>query len=228
MSPEAYHDSLRRAAAHVRLEEGQSLLDAGCGSGMLLPLVAGQLKPGNRYFGLDNLTAGLRALDNKSRGLRIAGRVSTLQADLSQTLPLQDNAVHWAVAHFSVYTLTAELERCHAWRELYRVLKPEGLLIAANPTAGYDAGEIIRESAESLEGRVSPAKQWIIENGIYPLTRRLGLRHIQQQIRSGRWHGYTLDEFRGEVEGAGFTIEHHETVYAGNGILIVARKPQSL
>ena len=201
------------------------MLDAGCGSGLLLPCVADRLRVGGHYLGMDILPAGLAAVEEKARRLGVAQVVSTQQADLSRPLPVEDGAIDCAAAHFSVYTLSEEADRRHAWQELYRVVKPGGCLIAANPTSDYDASQIIHGSIESLGGRVSSAKLWILKYGVYPLTLRLGLKHIQRQIQKGKWHGYTLKEFCGEIEIAGFSIEHTESVYAGSGILIVARKP---
>ena len=59
---------------------------------------------------------------------------------------------------------------------------------------------------------------------VYPLTLRLGLKYIEKQLQSGRWHGYQPDELRDEVAQAGFSIEHSETVYGGSGFLVTGRK----
>lgn len=220
LCPEAYYDSLRRAAELVVLAEGETVLDAGCGSGMLLPFLTDSLNKGGTYLGIDLLSAGLRSLKLRAKGLGLS--VSTVQADLCRELPLADHSVACVVAHFSVYTVPEVKDRRRVHRELGRVLKPGGLLVSVNPSRSYHAKDIIRASLESLKNRGKP---WRIKKFlVYPLTLRLGLKHIERQLQSGLWHGYAPGELRDEVEAAGFAIEQSETVYGGCGDLVVGRK----
>ena len=221
LSPEAYLDSLRRASDRVKLEEKEWVLDAGCGSGLLLSFLAVRLAKGGDYLGMDILPAGLTSLKSRVKRWR-PNRFAGLQADLSRSLPLADASVSCVVAHFSVYTLPSEKERRQAYREFWRVLKPGGLLVTANPAYSYNAVQIICASLEQLqrEGRFWRIKKYML----YPLTLRLGLRYIEKQLQSGRWHGYQADELRDEVAQAGFSIEHSEPVYGGSGFLVTGRK----
>lgn len=225
LCPEAYLDSLRRVAESIPRDEEGLILDAGCGSGMLLPFLADRLGSGTRYLGLDILPAGLASLEEKARQLGVSQSVATLQGDLSRPLSMKDHTVNYAAAHFSIYTLPAEHERQRVFRELFRVVTPGGLLVTANPTSGYDAEAIIRQSVESLREKMSSRRLWATKNLLYPLTLRLGLKHIERQISAGTWHGYALDELNSDIESAGFSIDHTEAVYAGSGVLVVARKP---
>lgn len=223
LCPEAYYDSLRRVANALDPEEGGWVLDAGCGSGILLPLLTDKLKRGGRYLGMDILPAGLGALTGRARGLQLQDVISSVQADLKRTMPLKDNSISCAAAHFSVYTLAEKADRQRVFRELWRVLKPGGRLAAANPTESYHAGNIIRASLESLKNQGRP---WMFKKlFVYPLTLRLGLKYIERQLQSGVWHGYRPDELADEVEQAGFSVEQSETLYGGSGCLVVARKP---
>ena len=100
--------------------------------------------------------------------------------------------------------------------------KPGGLLVTANPTHSYDAEQIIRSSLMQLQNEGKP---WVVKKfGVYPLTLHLGLKHIERQLRAGRWHGYQPDELLDEVAQAGFTVAHSETVYGGSGYLVVGKK----
>ncbi len=54
LSPQAYLDSLQRAANYCDLKAGQMVLDAGCGSGLLIPFLAKDLENGGRYLGMAN------------------------------------------------------------------------------------------------------------------------------------------------------------------------------
>lgn len=222
LSPEAYLESLRRVADSVRLEEGEWVLDAGCGSGLLLPFLTDQLAKRCRYLGMDILPAGLVSLKPRAERLNLNSSVSGIRADLSRGLPLGDASVSCVAAHFSVYTLPDEEDRKQVAQEFWRVLKPGGLLVIANPTHSYNAKQIIRASLESLKNQ--GRSRWIKKFLVYPLTLHLGLKHIERQLKSGRWHGYRPAELREEIERAGFAIEHSETAYGGSGILVVGRK----
>jgi len=223
LSPEAYLESLQRVADLIRLEEGKGVLDVGCGSGLLLPFLANRLTLARRYLGMDILPAGLATLKSRANRLSLENSVSGVQADVSKNLPLGDASVSCVAAHFSVYTLQEEIARHHAYQEFWRVLKPGGLLVTANPTHSYDAKQIIRASLESLKSQGRP---WVIKKyGVYPLTLHLGLKFIEKQLKCGKWHGYRPEEMQGEVEGSGFSIEYSETVYGGSGFLVAGRKP---
>jgi ubiquinone/menaquinone biosynthesis C-methylase UbiE len=191
---------------------------------MLLPFLADRLTKGGRYLGMDILPAGLASLKPRANRLNLNGSVSGVEADLSRDLPLGDASVSCVAAHFSVYTLPEEKNRRRVYQEFWRVLKPSGLLVTANPTHFYNAEEIIRKSLESLNGKVAYPLRCFKKYVVYPLTLHLGLKHIERQLKSGRWHGYRPEELRDEVAQAGFSIEYSETVYGGSGFLVIGRK----
>ncbi|MDH3257081.1 MAG: class I SAM-dependent methyltransferase [Nitrospinota bacterium] len=223
LSPEAYRESLQRVADSIRLKQGEWLLDAGCGTGLLLSFLGDRLKMGGRYVGMDILPTGLASLKSRFNRLNLKGSISGIQADLSGGLPLGDASVSCVAAHFSVYTLPEEKDRRQAVREFWRVLKPGGLFITANPSQSYNAEKIIHSSLAQLQSQGRP---WAFKKyGVYPLTFHLGLKHIERQLKSGYWHGYRSEEMRDEVEQAGFAIEHSEAVYGGSGLLVIGRKP---
>ncbi len=221
LSPEAYHQSLQRAADFARMEQGKWILDVGCGSGLLLNSLGNWLENERHYLGMDILPAGLASLKSRVKAPS-ANNLAGVRADLSRNLPLADASVSCAVAHFSIYTLPNENERKQAYQELWRVLKPGGLLFTANPAHSYNADQIIRASLEQLQnqGRCWRVKKYMV----YPLTLRLGLRYIEHQLQSGRWHGYQPNELRDEVAHAGFSIEYSDVVYGGSGFLVIGRK----
>lgn len=221
LSPEAYLDSLRSVAGFIKPERGEWVLDAGCGSGLLLPFLADQLERGGRYLGMDILPESLACLKTKVN--RLNRSVSGVQADLSRDLPLGDASVTCVAAHFSVYTLPEERDRKQVYQEIGRVLKPGGSVVIANPTHSYNAEGIIRSSLEKLQ---SQGRSWRVKKYmVYPLTLYFGLKHIERQLKSGKWHGYRPEELHDEVVQAGFVIEYSKTVYGGSGYLVVGRKP---
>ena len=225
LSPEAYFESLRRTADSVELEAGEWLLDAGCGSGLLFSLLPDRVVNEGRYLGMDILPAGLASLRSRAKRRNPNNPISGIQINLTRRLPLDDASVSCVAAHFSVYTLPAEKDRRHAYQEFWRVLKPGGRLVTANPTQSYNAEQIIRASVEQLqsEGRAWRIKKYFV----YPLTLHLGLKHIEKQLKSGRWHGYRPEELRDEVVQAGFAVERSGEVYGGSGYFVTGRKPKA-
>jgi len=224
LTPQAYLDSLERAAHYGDLKTGEVLLDAGCGSGLLIPFLAKNLESGGRYLGMDALDSGFTELDKKAGRLGCGERVESLCCDFSGELPLAENSVDVAVAHFSIYTLTESARRKQVYKNLFVVLKPGGRLITVNPSRDYDADRIIQQSLVQLKKRVSPLRYWVSNSLLYPLTLQLGLRFIEKQLKTGAWHSYSLEAMGEEVQGAGFTVQTSESVYAGSAWLVVAEK----
>lgn len=222
LSPEAYLDSLQCTANSIKLEAGEWILDAGCGSGLLVPYIADRLQKGRRYLGMDILPAALHSLKLRSNRLNLDNSVFGVRSDLFNNLPLDDSSLSCVVAHFSIYTLPKEKDRRQVYQEFWRILKTGGTLIVSNPTCFYDAEQIIQSSLMQLH---SKGKHWFLKKYvIYPLTLHLGLKYIEGQLKSGEWHGYQPDELREEVAQAGFSIEHSEAVYGGSGFLVVGKK----
>ncbi|HLV36257.1 MAG TPA: class I SAM-dependent methyltransferase [Spirillospora sp.] len=97
------------------------VLDLGCGPGIYAEVLM-QQQPGIRYYGLD-LSSGMLAKHPYPRSL--------VQAD-GQYLPFADCTFDVVMANHVLYHLP-DIER--ATREIRRVLKPEGLLMAATNSA---------------------------------------------------------------------------------------------
>lgn len=220
LTPQAYRDSLARAAHFCDLSAGQVVLDAGCGSGSLIPFLAKSLKGGGRYLGIDILNSGFPGLMRMADRMGLSERVELICGDYSGDLVLKENSVDVVVAHFSLYTLADSARRNQVLKNLFRVVKPGGRLITANPSRDYDAKKIIEESLVSLDA----TKYFLSKFILYPLTLRLGLRFIEKQLKLKVWHSYSLEEMGEEVRQAGFTVQTSESVYAGSAWLVVAEK----
>jgi len=202
LTPQAYLDSLERVAHYCDLKTGQVLLDAGCGSGLLIPFLAKSLGSGGRYLGMDALDCGFTELDKKADRLGFGDRVEAYCGDFSVELPVEKNSVDVAVAHFSIYTLAESARRNQVYKNLFGVLKPGGRLVTVNPSRDYDADKVIQQSLVQLKKRVSPLRYWVSKSLLYPLTLRLGLRFIEKQLKTGAWHSYSLEEMGEEMRRA--------------------------
>jgi len=218
-TPWAYTESLARSAG--RVPDGVRMLDAGCGNGQLIPLIQGR---GVRYVGADRLVEGLRRARQR-RTVPLEGPLSFLKWDLATPPPFRPESFDAVVAHFSIYTLAEPSARAAAWRSLFTLTRPGGVLIASNPTTAYSAASILSASYEAERRARGPLAAGARRLLAAPITLRLGLGYIERELAAGRFHAYTAAEFKSEVEAGGWRVDEEETVYAGSGLLIQARRP---
>ena len=113
----------------TRLPAAESLLDVGCGTG----LVGRELRArgfGGQILGLDISSASL-AIAEKNGGYD-----ALEQADLQQRLPVDHDSVD-AVVCVGVMTYLPDVEA--VWREFARVVRPGGLVVATQREDLWDA-----------------------------------------------------------------------------------------
>jgi len=216
---------MRRLTATI--PEGKSIrvLDAGCGSGLLLGFLSERVRKGLVYTGVDLLKTGVEQTLLRAQKLGIADQVICFESDLTLPfpLPLTEEKFDVVVCHFSLYTLPSNAKRQEALANLKNVMKLGGTLILVNPSVDYDAGSIIEESIRLVRNRHGLLASLIKQVLIYPFTMTLGLRFIQKRLRRGEWKAYTREELCSEVELAGFAIQHIEEVYAGSSFLVTGK-----
>lgn len=223
LSPEYYFESMRRVVANLPEANSIRLLDAGCGSGLLLQFLETFVREGMTYIGTDILKAGVEGTLARAKELGIEEGVSCFQFDLKSPLPTKERTFDVVVGHFSLYTLASDEDRQLALKNFKIAMKPDGVLILTNPSINYDATKIIEDSIELIAERDGWVAGMFRKLFIYPFTNALGLQFIQKQIRMKKWKGYTHDKFVQEIEEAGFMVQHIEEVYAGSAYLGVAK-----
>jgi arsenite methyltransferase len=106
---------------YVRVFEGASLLDLGCGAGLDLLLYAGQVGPGGKLYGVD---ISQDMLDKAKLNLAGQGvKDFELFRSPADNIPLDDNMID-AVTSNGIYNLVPDKEA--VFREVCRILKPGG------------------------------------------------------------------------------------------------------
>ena len=221
LSPESYFESMRRMVEFIPNGKHLNLLDAGCGSGLLLQFLSGRIKEGMSYTGIDILQAGVERALFRAKELGITNKVSFFQSDL--TLPLTGEKFDVIVCHFSLYTISSNEKRKKSYQNLKSLMKPGGLIILTNPSIAYDIDSIIGESILLVRNRHGYIASFIRQTLFYPLTKYIGLRFIQKKLREREWKAYTREELLHEMIEAGFTVQHIEEVYAGSALLGVGK-----
>jgi SAM-dependent methyltransferase len=223
LSPESYFESMQRLVAAIPEGKSLRLLDAGCGSGLLLRFLTGRLQEGMVYTGVDLLRAGVEQTLLRAQELGVTNQVFCFKSDLTDFMPMIEGKFDVVVGHFSLYTLMSNEKRQEALAHLKSVMKTGGTLILVNPSVDYNVDSIIDESIWLVRNRYGFLASLIKKFLIYPFTKSIGLRFIQKQLRGGEWKAYKREEFSKEIKSAGFVVQHIEQVYAGSAFLVAAR-----
>jgi ubiquinone/menaquinone biosynthesis C-methylase UbiE len=115
----------------ARIEEGETILDLGCGAGIDSVLAARRTGPRGRVIALDFLP---EMLERTAQAAAQAGleNIETLEAEM-EAIPLPDESVDHVVSN-GVINLSARKRRVLA--ECARVLRPGGKLSISDLTVG--------------------------------------------------------------------------------------------
>jgi arsenite methyltransferase len=115
----------------ARIEEGETILDLGCGAGIDSVLAARRAGPSGRVIGLDFLP---EMLERAEAAAAEAGldNIETLEAEM-EAIPLRDGSVDHVISN-GVVNLSARKRRVLA--ECARVLRPGGKLSVSDLTVG--------------------------------------------------------------------------------------------
>ena len=146
----------------LNLKGDETILDVGCGRGLLLNEAAKHLTTG-KAIGID-LWQTMDQSDNKpevtmenARAEGVAERVEVKTGDMRE-LPLPDASVDVVVASLSIHNIPDKAGRAKAIQEIHRVLKPGGqiALLDFMATDEYLASfralgwEVVQKSGPSL------------------------------------------------------------------------------
>ena len=122
----------RHLIGSLKLKPYETVLDAGCGRGLLLNEAAKYLESG-KAIGVDlwqsrDLSGNaVEATLANARAEGVAQRIEIKTADL-RSLPIADGSVDVAVSSLAIHNLPTCEDRARAVEEISRVLKPGGRL----------------------------------------------------------------------------------------------------
>ena len=148
-------ERLKKFADHFRLQPGDRVLDAGCGSGRLIPVVCEIIGPDGSLVELDFAPGMLQVGRRKPHGVN----VSFTEGD-AHALPLPDNDFDKVIA---LALLPHLADKRRALREFHRVLRPGGLLVIAHQMGRAALDRLHGESSEPVRRDRLPESRVLTE-----------------------------------------------------------------
>ena len=143
------------------IKPGNTVLDYGCGPGSYVVKVAGMVGEGGHVYALDRQPLALRMVSEAARHAHVSN-VTTILSDGYTGLP--SNSVDVALLYDIYHDL---LKPQSVLKELYRVLKPTGMLSSHDHHLKEDA---LRQAIESSE-LFTLARSDVHTMSFSPLTR---------------------------------------------------------
>jgi ubiquinone/menaquinone biosynthesis C-methylase UbiE len=145
-------DRLRRVIAEAGVASGDTVLDVGTGTGVLIPLIASAVGGRGRLLAFDMSQEMARQAADKARGLP----AFVVQAD-AHALPCADSVFDCVICNAALPHFE---DRAHAIHDMTRALKPGGVLVVSHPI-GREAVNARHRAAGGPVGedRVPPPEQ---------------------------------------------------------------------
>ena len=122
-------DSAENIMRYIGIDRGQKILDFGCGSGNYTIPIAKVVGGQGVVYALDENEEDLNKLMNEAKSMGLENIVKLEASDKSR-IPLSTESVGMVLLYdiLHYYYFPEETDRRQLLREIYRVLKPNGIL----------------------------------------------------------------------------------------------------
>jgi len=195
---EGYRRALERFVAETKLKPGETLLEVGCGSGVLTRLLARRMKEANSITAVDINRYFLREAQALAQKEGV-GDVIEFREGSAEALPFADNT-------FDVSLSVTVMEECDAGcmiGEMVRVTKPGGrvgVMVRAEDMAAHvnlSLGAELKAKAQAPRGNVS--ESGCADASLYRRFLEAGLSSVKMfpqlaEFNSNEPHGKRLEE----------------------------------
>jgi len=207
-----YQELLETICDELEIKPGEKILEAGCGTGNLAIKIK---ERGGEVIGLDNCKEALDIYQKKDSTAKI------VLADLREKLPFPNNYFDKIASNNTLYIIPKE-KQLDTLKELYRVLKPGGKIVIANPLKEHKVFKIYIEGIkknlkkEGLTTTIKKVLQFFI-----PTLKIFYYNFFISKIEFFP----SPQELKSLLADAGFTtLSNGKLVYANQSILIVGKK----
>jgi ubiquinone/menaquinone biosynthesis C-methylase UbiE len=212
-----YGELLDEIVKEAKIRAGDSILDAGVGTGNLALLLE---KEGARVVGLDFSEGALDAYKRKN------SKASVVKADLTQSLPFEENYFDTIVSNNVLYNIPRE-KRGAVIREFERVLKPGGRIVLSNIHKNFKPIKIYFESfKKNIKKDGFLTTLFLAVRMSFPTIKMFYYNFLIRKAHKFSTPNLFDFEEQGDLfKKAGFiNISPTKLVYAGQGILNSAQK----
>lgn len=160
----------------LHLQLGQRVLEVGCGNGIFLPRLAEQVGPAGKVVGIDHAESFVLEARSKVAAAGLSTIVAVEQAD-AYRLPF-DNGVFDAVHCERVLMHLDDPDA--ALREMARVVRPGGVVVAAEPDwAGIRIDHPDRQAFDVVFERALGQRQNDMGLTLFRRMAQIGLVHLR-------------------------------------------------
>lgn len=206
------------------IKEGEGILDAGCGPGLVIERVIEENKEkGISFIGLDLSRRMIKCAHSRCKNF---SNVKLQVADLNKSLKFPDNSFDRVICSNTLYAL--ENPRRVIF-EFHRVLKRGGAVIIANPKPDAREKEIIREHLKALR-ELTLLYRKIYHTLIFLLLIPVNLvviminKVIIGKGRRGEYHFLAKEDLQKILQEVGFKNIDISSCYADQDWLVRAEK----
>ena len=165
----------RRAIVEAaEVEPGHNVLDVGCGTGTLVGMLAERVGPEGHVVGIDLSDAMLAVARRKHK----AANVEFVKAN-AEDLPFEDETFDRVTISLAFHEMNWE-GRQNALTEMYRVLKPSGLVVVADmrkPDTSFT--HLLTWFIDLVE---TDTLTDFRESGLYREMHQAGLKDLRRQL----------------------------------------------
>ncbi len=169
-----------RLLARLKLRGDETVLDVGCGHGLLL-IAAAKLLPRGHAVGIDLWSQWQQSDNSREATLRnaalegVAQRVSVHDGDMRK-LPFADRSFDAIVAHFAIHNVRTREGRSEAIREIVRTLN-QGGQVAISDIFSIDLYADELRKSDMIDVEISSLSFWT-----FPPARTVTARKPSQPV----------------------------------------------
>jgi len=212
-----YQNLLNTCINELEIHKNDKTLDVGSGTGNLSVLFE---QAGAETVGIDSSYEGICIHKAKQKKSNI------LLGDLTKPLPFKDGLFDKICSNNVVYTLP-EKSRQPLFNELYRVIKPNGIIVVSNIARGFSSSHIYFEHIRlsfKKNGFLNTLIQGI--RLVIPTMKILYYNHLIKKADISRTYRFVEEnEQRDLLAKAGFiNIGQNRRIYSNQAILNKAYK----
>jgi len=124
-----YNDLLNPAEVlkRIGLKKGDKLIDAGCGNGRFTIPASNIVGKDGKIYAIDISVEAINSLKRRIHEMRIRN-IEVFIRDISDRLPIEDKSIDIYLMANILHGIVASGKVDNTLREVYRVLKPHGIL----------------------------------------------------------------------------------------------------